>query len=239
MKWKKWREFTMRKLLKVIKKTLVFVFGTYLVDRFFWKFRHIFDKKWPEGYLSSSCFSHPHRKLLIKTISKYYPFRKVLEIGCASGPNLYLLARKFPEASFYGIDISKKAVETGNNFFQKKGIPNVRLKEGDFEKELKKLKTKSFDVVFSDAVLIYIDRKRIERVVRELIRVTKKAVILCEMHQAENLQSIFEGHWTHNFKKIFGKFIGEEKVKLTKIPFSFWEDKIWGKFGFIIEIVLL
>src|SRR4030042_430657 len=101
-----------KKFLRLIKRSANKIFGT-KVDELFWKFRNIFDRKWPENYISRESINHPHRKFLIDKISVYYPFENILEIGCASGPNLYLLAKKFPEIKLYGIDISKKAIEVG------------------------------------------------------------------------------------------------------------------------------
>ena len=61
--------------------------------------------------------AHPHRGFLISRIEKHGPFRNVLEIGCNAGQNLLLLARKFPQTEFYGIDINPRFIEAGKNFF--------------------------------------------------------------------------------------------------------------------------
>src|SRR4030042_2921121 len=142
-----------KKFLRLIKRSANKIFGT-KVDELFWKFRHIFDRKWPESYISQESINHPHRKFLIDKISVYYPFENILEIGCASGPNLYLLAKKFPEIKLYGIDISKKAIEVGKEYFKKENINNIFLSEGKAG-ELKKFGDKSIDVIFTDATLIY------------------------------------------------------------------------------------
>ena len=45
----------------------------------------------------------PMVRLLAERIAALAPVRSILEIGCASGPNLYHLAKKFPEAQLKAI----------------------------------------------------------------------------------------------------------------------------------------
>ncbi len=221
-------------ILRKIKRSANKIFGT-KVDELYWKFRHIFDKKWAESYISKQSIEHPHRKILVDAISKYFPFESILEIGCASGPNLYLLAKKFPGVKLYGIDISKKAVKTGNEFLKKENINNIFLSSGKAE-GLKRFQDKSIDVIFTYAVLIYEGPDKINFIIKEILRVAKKAIILCEQHQ-DSSSSFYQDHWIHNYKSLFSKFISEEKIKTIKIPIEIWTGD-WGKFGYIIEVTL-
>ena len=136
---------------------------------------------WIKGYQGSQ--NHPHRPFLVKTISKYNP-SSILEIGCNCGPNLYLLAKKFPDAEIIGIDINPIAVQKGNEWLAQEDISNVELLEGKAD-ELKQFQDKSFDAVFTDAVLIYIGPDKIKDVMKEMIRIARKALILMEWHSFE------------------------------------------------------
>ena len=178
-------------ILRQIKRSANKIFGT-KIDELYWKFRHIFDKKWAESYISKESINHPHRKFLIDIISNYFPFESVLEIGCASGPNLYLLAKKFPKTKFYGIDISEKAIETGRDYFKKERIENVFLESGRAE-DLKKFPDKSINLIFTDATLIYEGPDKIESIIKEMIRVAKKSIILCEQH-TESSSIFYKDH---------------------------------------------
>ncbi|HUS51484.1 MAG TPA: class I SAM-dependent methyltransferase [Candidatus Paceibacterota bacterium] len=224
----------MLKLLRITKRILDKIFGT-KINEVYWKFRHIFDSSWAESYISKENIKHPHREILIEKISAYRPFSKVLEIGCASAPNLYLLAKKFPETKFYGIDISKKAIETGKHFLKKENISNIFLKASKAENILE-FSDKSIDLIFTDAVLIYEDPKRIVPLIRNMIKVSKKAIILCEQHTESS--QYYKDHWVHNYKKLFSKFVSKEKIKITKIQSDVWSGD-WGKLGYIIEIKLI
>ena len=127
----------MRKLLKKLKKFIDKLPGN-KANEWFWKFRHFFDRSnWPEKYTSEESLNHPHRKLLIDTISKYSPIESALEVGCASGPNLYLLAKKFPETKIYDSDISKNAIDFGRKWLKKQNIKNVEFFQSQAEKSFK------------------------------------------------------------------------------------------------------
>ena len=44
----------------------------------------------------------------------------VLEIGCGTGRNLAILARKYPQTNFYGLDASAAMLETAQNKINQK-----------------------------------------------------------------------------------------------------------------------
>eukprot|EP00913_Durusdinium_trenchii_P028465 g26693.t1 len=51
----------------------------------------------------------------------------VLELGCAAGGNLIPMAVSLPEASFYGIDLSKRQLEDGWKQIEQIGLTNIEL----------------------------------------------------------------------------------------------------------------
>jgi len=222
------------KILRKIKRVANKILGT-RTDEIYWRTRHVFDDSWAKSYISEGSINHPHRKLLIDKISEYVPLESVLEVGCASGPNLYLLAKKFPGAKLYGTDISKDAIKVGKEFFRKQNIKNVFLGSRKAE-DLSGFQDKSIDIVFTDAVLIYEGPEKIESVIKEIIRVAKKAIIICEQHH-DFSSSVYRDNWIHNYKVLFDKFISGGRVKIKKIPPEVWSGN-WGKLGYIIEVAL-
>jgi ubiquinone/menaquinone biosynthesis C-methylase UbiE len=226
----------MKKLLRKIKRTANKILGT-ITDEFYWKFRHFFDKNWAESYISKESINQPYRKFLIDRIAKYSPLDSVLEIGCASGPNLYLLAKKFPRTKFYGIDISKKAIEIGTEFFLKENINNVFLSPGKAEK-LDRFQDKSIDVIFTNATLIYEGPERIESLIKEILRVAKKSVVFCEQHSGD-IRILYKDLWIYNYEELLRKIMPKGEIKLTKIPPQLLNDDWnWKKFGYLVEIKL-
>lgn len=222
-----------------------------------WATRHVYDENWIEGYWASR--DHPHRTFLAEEISKFSPIRNILEIGCASGPNLYNIAKKFPESEVRGIDINPMAVQKGNEWFKREEISNVKLEVGRAQ-ELARFADKSFDVVFTDAVLIYIRPGEIKHVVEEVLRIGH-VIVLCEWQlfkvwlalllngyyclrlksEAFKFRSashgFFVGHWARDYRVLFKEFVPKENIRITKLPSEVWDDKGWQTWGAIIEVV--
>jgi len=142
-----------------------------------WSTRHLYDESWIEGCWKSR--NHPHRSFLVERICKFSP-NSVLEIGCACGPNLYHIAKKFPDAEVRGIDVNSMAVQKGNEWFKRESLSNVKLEVGKAQ-ELEQIAARSFDVVFTDAVLIYISPDEIKQVVKEMLRIGR-VLVLNEWH---------------------------------------------------------
>lgn len=223
-----------KRILRKIKRMMVNVFGS-KTDELYWRFRHIFDRSWAKSYISNESINSIDKKIFTEKILNYLPIKSVLEFGCSSGPNLCLLAGKLPNAKIYGVDISAKAIKEGRKYFGEKNIKNVCLEQGSLE-ALKRFSDKSIDLVFTNAVLIYFGKDKIEKAIKEFLRISKKAVILFEMHR-DSGESAYNDNWIHNYKKLFGKFLPEEKIKISKFP----EDILsgdWKKFGRIIEIIV-
>ncbi|TIX20617.1 MAG: class I SAM-dependent methyltransferase, partial [Mesorhizobium sp.] len=56
----------------------------------------------------------------------------VLELGCGTGRNIALAARRFPDARFFGLDISAEMLETANAAIAREGLSGkVKLAPGD------------------------------------------------------------------------------------------------------------
>ncbi len=211
--------------------------------------RNRLDKWWSkegdslgEGYWDS--IGHPHRSFLVERIAAFSPISSVLEIGCASGPNLYLLAKRFPESEIMGIDIRPHAVQDGNEGFAREGITNVKLSVGRAE-DLSQFKDKSVDVVFTDAILIYVRRAAILRVIKQMLRIPRKRTALVECHDFERqlgdrqgLGVFNRGLWIRDYMTLLKQFVPEEQIRVTKITKEVWPDDGWGKNGAVIEVTI-
>tara|TARA_Y100001970_G_scaffold70320_1_gene89549 strand:- start:196 stop:855 length:660 start_codon:yes stop_codon:yes gene_type:complete len=94
---------------------------------------------------------------------------KILEIGCSDGKNLNYLSEKLPhyELDLYGIDPSKKAIESGNQNYRKIDLKvgtSDQLKYGD----------KFFDLIICGFFLYLVDRNLIFKTVSEIDRILKE-----------------------------------------------------------------
>lgn len=57
-----------------------------------------------------------------------HPGEHVLEAGCGTARNLIILARRFPEAHFYGLDASAAMLETAQKMIGRVPAKNITLK---------------------------------------------------------------------------------------------------------------
>lgn len=161
---------------------------------------------------------HPHRDQIINVLWGIR-FNECLEVGCGAGANLYRIKKAFG-VKVAGVDVNKGAVaEAQANF------PEAEIKLGIAEKI--PFLDKSFDLILTDAAIMYIPPDRIEMVISELKRVARKYLVLCEW-QGENG---FDGRWVYNYEDIFKDY----DVNSTKI--TGWQGG-WEKYGKIITVKL-
>jgi len=60
------------------------------------------------------------------------PGGRVLEVGCGTGRNLILAARRYPDTIFYGFDISSMMLETAHVNIERAGLSDrIKLAQGD------------------------------------------------------------------------------------------------------------
>lgn len=217
-----------------------------------WATRHLHEEErirddwgrgssdWIKSYRNS--MDHPHRQILIDIISKHNPL-SILEIGCNCGPNLYLLGKKFPGAEIRGVEINPLAVQKGNEWLEQDGISNVKILDGKAG-ELRQFQDKSFDIVFTDAVLIYIGPDKIKEVIMDLVRITSCALILVEWHiedkrkDPDGLGLYYLGNWKRDYVALLKQFVREDAIQVTKISEEMWPDRTWKEVGAVIEIII-
>ena len=56
------------------------------------------------------------------------PNENVLEVGCGTGRNLIILAKRFPASNFYGLDASAAMLKTAQEKIDKEELKNITLK---------------------------------------------------------------------------------------------------------------
>ena len=197
--------------------------------------------EWVMSYWDSR--EHPHRPFLIERIFKFSP-SSILEIGCNCGPNLYLIAKRFPDVKIRGIDINPMAVQKGNEWLAQEGVSNVKLSVSKAD-ELGQFQDKSFDVVFTDAILIYIGPDKIKKVMKEMIRITRRALILLEWNcfkpqgKDPNGLGVYQyGAWKRDYVALLRQFVPEAQIHVTKIPKEIWPSEEWQELGAVIEVVV-
>lgn len=207
------------------------IVGTSLQE-WVWRTRHLYRRNWAEGYLDT--VQHPHRSQIVDAVSDFAPIDSILEVGCASGANLVRLRACFPDARLLGIDINRRAIAIAGTYFAQQGDNNVSF----FISRADHLNfpDASIDVVFTDAVLMFIAPDRIGKVLNELCRVARKGLVFNEYHCPGSDNGHFEGgRWVYDLVALLRQQLPIAEIKASKSNFS---GGAWDQFGTLIEVRL-
>lgn len=203
------------------------------LDELYWKRRS--DKNWIEKWYWEST-NHPHRKFLINHIISTNS-NSIIEIWSNCWPNLNLLNKERNWLNLVWIDINQEAVKFWNKQFKELNIENIKLYQWYADK-LQKFDSNEFDLLFTDAIMIYIWKDKIKQTIKEFIRITKKHIILIEQHlEEDDWNWIYNNLRLRNYKKLFENFEEVTKIDLIKLDKKIWSwDRI--KYGYLIKIEL-
>ena len=183
---------------------------------------------WKKEYLDTT--NHPHR-FFILDILKNLRFISIMELGCGSGPNLVNIIRYFKGKQIGGVDINPEAIALANKtfnggVFQVSPLDNIMMSD------------KSTDISLTDMTLIYIGGRRIKAHLKEIKRITRDYVVLCEFHSESwwdrSVLWLKTGYFAHNYKKLLNK-LDFYDIKYIKMPKEAWpDDPLQDKFRFVI-----
>lgn len=226
----------------------------------YWKNRRI---NWKDSYFN---IDHPHRKLLID-ILKNDPPGSVCEVGCASGANLWNIKKEFPNCKIAGCDVSLDAIETAKEIFFGANLPktgeqdmsqhpNFKNLDGLIPKELMHLPNltdiefkvgafdaipfhgESYDLILTDAALMYVCPQEMARALREIRRIGYKRMIFIELHSTNwfkrKVLNLGRHYWAYNYFQLLRDSYFKH-VECVKIPYETWPHEPWKTFGYIIS----
>jgi ubiquinone/menaquinone biosynthesis C-methylase UbiE len=75
--------------------------------------------------------------------------RRICDLGCGKGANLYYMSRRFPDCSFVGLDIDEQLISDGRDFLARASVANCRLVAGDLHDAGRVFPKARFDGVLS------------------------------------------------------------------------------------------
>ncbi len=215
-------------ILRKIKRILDKIFGD-LTDEIYFRFIHLFKNRWKEIYLDT--ILSPHREYLINLILNNKDIKKILELGCGDGVNLRLISKKNNFIETHGVDINKFNIKRAALLNAKFNL-NINFYHGNIKK-LKMFEDNKFDIVFTDATLLYIDNNNIKKTIEEAIRVSRNKIFFFE--QNTDRRTFYNDKWVHNYAHLLKKILTIHTFKIHEISDGRKDD--WAKFGKIIEIV--
>ena len=149
--------------------------------------------------------------------------------------NLRLLREMLPFAKLAGVDINKKAIKHAKEYFQSVNDNNVSLivNKGD---QLTEFEDGSFDVVFSQAVMIHHPPKSFDKVVAKMLKLSSNVVIFNEYHLDGAEEGLFDsGRWVYDYFKVVQKHHPDAKVTMQQSDFK---GGSWDKYGKLVTVIL-
>ncbi len=201
------------------------------VSECIWRSRHWF--KPPP--LPAESATHPHRPQILGAIARFEPFESLLEAGCNTGANLYLLARAYPEARFLGVDINPRAVDAGRKAFESYQMANVSLGTSPID-SLARFETGSVDVVLSDAVLMFVGPDKIGAALQEMARVARKGLVLNEYASPEPPPGNYDGgRFVYDYWRLLPSLVPGAQLRAEKSTFA---GADWDRYGWLFTVDL-
>lgn len=191
----------------------------------YWKNRKI---DWQTQYLDT--WGHPHRNLIVWML-KSIKFFSLWEVGCGPGANLKKILTEFKNVQLGGSDVNPEAIKLAEQTF-KGGVFHIESGEDLL------MSDNSVDVILSDACLIYVSPFKIKKYLKELHRVARTHIVLCELHHPNWFRRTIywwqRGYFVHNYKKLLEQ-TGFYDIQMIKIPKEFWAGTPWEDYGYIIR----
>ena len=135
----------------------------------------------------------PQQRWLLEQIKAHEP-RSILEAGCGFGRNLnFLIKQGIKPEILTGADISAKLLSQSN---LPKGIKLIRADVRNLP-----FNDRSFDLVFTHGLLMHVNPRNLNRAMAELIRISKKYLIIIEEVRPRT-QQLNYFTWAHDYDKI-------------------------------------
>lgn len=174
---------------------------------------------WKKEYFDT--WDHPHRFLISEVLQKFH-WISLIEIGVGGGANVMNLIQTIKGRAMQlgGIDINKDAIEFCSKQF-KGGVFHQSAADDIM------MSDKSTDVTLSDMTYLYVGPFQIKGHLKELKRITRNHVVLCEMHSESLLRRLylrfFQRYNVYNYKKLL-ESLGFYDIWVYKVPLEMWPD---------------
>lgn len=155
----------------------------------------------------------PRSKMNAMFLGKLDRNMRILEVGCNIGNQLRML-QKMGFRNLYGIEINKYAIEQAKK--HSKGVNIIYGSAFDIP-----FKDGFFDLVFTAGVLIHINPKHIQNVLKEIRRCSRKYIWGYEFFAPDCTMKVYRGKkqlfWKTDFPGLYRKAF--PKLSLVKIKF--------------------
>lgn len=165
----------------------------------------------------------PSREIIANEID--IEFDSILEVGCQYGENLLSLEKKFPGKKIMGVDIDLTVTSEGQKYLEKAVLTYGDARGLPFP-------NKSFDIVFTNALICMLNQKHVEKALKELKRVANKQLMFIELMSDKFIGATPGGRTALNWNKHFKGSI------IRKLTEQEWDVEPWKTYGYLIKVKL-
>ena len=218
--------FYIRKILRFAKRLLDPLFSKN-IDYFLWKYKHLLLPKRLNEFGDNKI---DNKYQIFQIIQSKQFFESLLDVGCGAATTLEKLSNIYPSRFFCGIDINNQILKL-NRIRVKKEKKNLEFFNYDIY-HLDRLQPNSFDIVLVEGVFLYINPKDLEKIILDLMKIAKKALIL---RQISSKKVFYDDIWHHNFPNLFKK-LAINNYKTVKV---YDQPGEWSENGFIYDISIV
>ena len=165
----------------------------------------------------------PRSLMLCEEVKKIFKEKNdisICELGCNVGRNLYYL-KKEGYRNLVGTDVNNKMLEKMHITYPKLfNFGYTDIHNLPIEYFLEKVPSNWFELIFTMGVLMHVPDNLIYQVVKDMIRVSKKYILIFELEK--NRKKKGDYHWSRRYKHIFeilkAKHLKEINVDKTISP---------------------
>jgi ubiquinone/menaquinone biosynthesis C-methylase UbiE len=175
-------------------------------SRAFWSDRNAGNPEHVETWWNHRL--HPSRQIPVETVASL-PVQSVLEVGAAVGANLYELGRRRRFDMLAGTDLNLSMVEEARRRLAHLPDQPSRVEVADLS--ALPFPDKSFDATLCLVVLCCVGPRDIKRALREVLRVTRRYVVIADTYEESETASRMGGredpypntmYWVRNYPRL-------------------------------------
>ena len=169
------------------------------------------DRNYNDAIIRANLFNWSKILRCISNVSS------VLEIGCNRGLNLDAINTLHPDCSTYGVEInssaSAEASSNGHSIIQGSILDNLTFPRS------------SFDLVFTQTVLIHINPQYLEQVYNSLYELSSQYILIAEYFNPTPVTISYRGHEDRLFKRDFASELWSLYPDLKLVDYGFFWSK--------------
>jgi len=175
-----------------------------------------------------------YRKWIAREVCQPLAPNAVFEFGCGAGQNLAAISRS-AKCRLVGVDINRARICLGRRMFIAQGITGELYVDS---KPFSRFSADEFDASLTCVTLLYLGEDLILKVLSELLRITRKRVLLLEFHNplADNdyVRNGKDG-FVWNYEQLLMR-LGYRGIA-TKLPTNIIPSVgRWSKYAYLIRV---